>query len=110
MTDLVLQSEWSDEYGPHWIAATPFGTLDDAKKYLKHVVNDEWGAIVLEHDDGCVFSAKLGDHPGYKYPVNSTVKHSFVYFDEDGMEAWDEMSLSKKIKIVKVGKEGERVC
>lgn len=108
---LVLQSESSDEFGPHWIAATPFAKLEDAKEYVKHVLNDEWEHIVLETSDPVkVTGIKLGDHPGYKYPDSSSIKHSLVYFDYDGTEAWDMMRTCKKIKIVQICKEGERTC
>lgn len=109
---LVLQSETSDEYGPQWIAATPFVSFDDAKAYLKHVLNDEWEHVVLEANDdpNDIKESRLGDHPGYKYPDSSSIKHSFVYFDPDGTEAWDMMRTCKKIKIVQLNKEGERTC
>ena len=104
---LVLQSEGSDDYGPHWIAATPFKELDAAKEYLKHVLNDEWDHV--EPTTGGA-SLKLGDNPGYKYPATSSIKHALIYFDDEGMEAWDMVRLEKKIKIVQITKEGERTC
>ena len=70
---LVIQSESSDDYGPHWIAATPFKELDAAKEYLKHVINDEWDRV--EPTTGGA-SLWLGDNPGYKYPESSSIKHA----------------------------------
>jgi len=108
---LVLQAESSDEYGCLWMAATPFLKLEDAKAFLKKVVNEEWGPIVLEFPDGSIVEKGLGDMPGYKSPSSSSIKHSHVYFDEDGTEAWDILgNVEKKIKIVQSTKEGERTC
>ena len=108
---LVLQSErWEDD-GGLWVAATPFFDLDDAKAFLKHVIDDEWGPMKLEYPDGITRDVRLGDNPGYKYPESSSIKHSLVYFDDEGMEAWDMIGATeKKVKIVKSRKEGERVC
>lgn len=104
---LVLQSESSDDYGPHLIAATPFKELDAAKEYLKHVLNDEWDMI--EPTTGGA-SLRLGDNPGYKYPENSSIRKALIYFDDEGREAWNMVRLEKKIKIVYIAKEGERTC
>jgi hypothetical protein len=110
-TYLVLQSETCDDDGELWAATTPFPSLDKAKAYLKKVINEEWGPMKLEFPDGITMDVNLGDYPGYKYPSNGSIKHSLVFFDEDGDEAWDILGYTKKkIKIVKIGKEGERTC
>ena len=107
---LVLQSErWEDD-GGLWIAATPFFCLDEAKAFLKHVIDYEWGPLKLEFPDGITRDVRLGDNPGYKYPDSSSIKHALVYFDDEGMEAWDMVMTEKKIKIVQIRKEGERIC
>ena len=91
-----------------WIAATPFFDLDDAKSYLKHVLNDEWGRIDPTTGGASLW---LGDNPGYKYPASSSIKRALIYFDDEGMEAWNRIGgAEKKVKIVKSRKEGERVC
>lgn len=109
---LVLQAE-TDQTGNGWlwIAATPFSGddgLEKAKAYLEHVVRDEWQTQFLDGDE----LKKLADHKGVVWPLGS-IRHSDIYYSDDGMEAWDSencgQGFARRITIVKM-KEGERVC
>ena len=111
---LVLQAE-TDEMGSGWLwmGATLFsgnGSLNKAKAFLKHVIRDEWKTEIPDKDYNLV---PLADYPGAVSPGDS-VKHSDTYYSEDGMEAWDGensgQGYARKIRIVKAGKKGERVC
>ena len=112
---VVLQAQTDgDGDGWLWIAATPFlgeGSLERAKEFLEHVVRDEWGTEFPGEGDQLL---KLADHKGVVYPEGSSISGSDMYYDEDGMEAWESgdqgNGYARKICIVKMGEEGERIC
>lgn len=105
---LVLQAETCEDEGGLWTAATPFKTSDEAIKFVEHVIRDEWHVMTDVDSE----PKPLADRRGYKYPEDSSIKRSQVYYDEDGTEAWATLDSggAMRIKIVKMEEEGKRVC
>ena len=106
-TYLVLQSEKSEDNGGVWTAVTPFYDIEKAKSFVEHVIRDEWQTVV-PYIHG---SPLLADMKGFHCPSDGTIKHSEYYYSADGDEAWVNVYENEKtIKILIVGKEGERLC
>lgn len=106
---IVLEAETTDDEGGLWSAATLFDSLDDAKLYVDNVIRTEWCTQVRMGDQMVL----LADLKGYVYPEGCRIKHSGIYYSDDGTEAWVDPAadfMGHNIKICKVGEKGRRIC